>query len=136
LAFCEKAKQRGVKVYRWMNFGERSIFAQAKDLVSLLEKYKLGNEVFIKDTYCEFIECIVADEYVVIVLPNERARGNRDVEVGVGFMIRQREIANYFFDWFEKRLPVKQTAFQQTGKLNKYAKKRREPRWRYARGAK
>lgn len=130
LTVHNKALERGVKVYRWMNLGVEAIKAQACALVTLLEQHNLHDELFVRDTYCEFIECIVADDYVLIVLPNERARHNAEVEVGVGLLTRHAQVANYFFDWFEKRIPVRdQKPFTTQRELEEYAVSRAKPPW-------
>lgn len=87
---------KNFKVKRWMNLGAEHIRKQALDI--LTSKY--GKYIEVRDTYCRFIEAVVTEDKVLLPLPKES-----HMSIGQGIYIESVQIANFFADWFEKKLP-------------------------------
>ena len=82
---------------RWMNLGNDKIASQAEHI---LEKYK--DYITIKDTFCNFIEVLISEQEVLILLPKPN---NNKAVIGKGVLIKSKGIAREFLAWFEKLIP-------------------------------
>lgn len=81
---------------RWMNLANNKIADQAK---AILTEY--ADCIEIRDTFCNFIEVLITEEYVLIVLPNH----GEHVVIGAGILIKSTTIAVQFANWFKKLVP-------------------------------
>ena len=100
---------------RWMNLANEKIAEQAK---YILDKH--ADFIEIKDTYCNFIEVVISEQEVLIVLP--KPEKNKTV-IGKGVLIKSADIAREFINWFESLIPEHNNFLIDTPqKLKKYRK--------------
>lgn len=88
----------GFEIKRWMNLGAKEIQDQAFQIL----RSKYAKHIEVKDTYCHFIEAVVTEDKVLLPLPQPRGRRTW---VGQGIYIESDQIARFFADWFENKLP-------------------------------
>ena len=79
---------------RWMNLANNKIAAQAN---VILKKYP--DYIEVRDTFCNFIEVLISEQEVLLVLPNPD--NSSHTIIGKGVLIKSKEIAREFMDWFE-----------------------------------
>lgn len=90
--------QKSKKIFkRWMNLANDKIASQAE---YILENY--SDYIEIKDTFCNFIEVLISEQEVLIVLPTPE---NNKAVIGRGVLIKSKEIAREFISWFENLIP-------------------------------
>tara|TARA_R110002096_G_scaffold199379_3_gene383297 strand:- start:1195 stop:2253 length:1059 start_codon:yes stop_codon:yes gene_type:complete len=103
-AIKAKMNQEGVRVDRWCNKDVPSIERQMEALLKFVKQKNLTETVRIRDTKCKFIEVLIADNEVLIVLPRGGKRVRKS-EVSTGVHIHNPAAANFFFEWFLNHLP-------------------------------
>ena len=115
-AFTQKKSKKMFK--RWMNLANDKIAEQAR---YILEKH--SEYIEIRDTFCNFIEVLISEQEVLIVLPKPEA--NKAI-IGKGVLIKSKEIAREFLHWFETLIPEPNSfKIDTVGKLKTY----RETQW-------
>lgn len=91
-----KGVSSNFKIKRWMNLGNDNIAKQAEDI---LRNYK---QIHVRDTFCHYIEVVIADNNTLIVLPKIE---DHETQVGVAILINSKRVSDEFADWFLKVVP-------------------------------
>lgn len=103
---------------RWMNLANDKIAEQAKHILETHSEY-----IEIRDTFCNFIEVLISEQEVLLVLPKPE---NNEAVIGKGVLIKSKEIAREFRNWFNTLIPEPNSfKIDTVGKLNFY----RETQW-------
>ena len=82
---------------RYLNLANQYIYAQAEEILTGYSDY-----IEIRDTYCHFIEVVITDDKVLLVLPDS---DYMEAKVDTGVLIHSQEVAEEFKDWFLKLVP-------------------------------
>ena len=80
-----------------MNLANNDIYKQANEILKTYSTY-----IEIKDTYCNYIETVITDDKVLIVLPNPTSK---TISVEAGILIHSQKVADEFAYWFTELLP-------------------------------
>ncbi len=99
-AIIDKAKERGVKIYRYMNLGNNAIKKQAITLIK-----ETSENIIVMDTYCKFVEAIITGDEVLIVLPAFKDKNKALVQVEFGIYIKNIKVAKELKEWCNKLVP-------------------------------
>jgi hypothetical protein len=103
---------------RWMNLANDKIAEQAKHILETHSEY-----IEIRDTFCNFIEVLISEQEVLLVLPKPE---NNEAVIGKGVLIKSNEIAREFRHWFNTLIPEPNSfKIDTVDKLNFY----RETQW-------
>src|ERR1700682_5747368 len=82
---------------RYLNLGNKYIYKQGEEI---LKSY--SNYVEVRDTYCHFIEVVITDDRVLLVLPDTE---HMSAKVETGVLVHSQAAADEFAEWFVKILP-------------------------------
>lgn len=102
----ERVRRGGVVVRRWIDLTNNKFAEQARSLLKLISTIKSADFV-IRHTDCRFIEAIIADDEVLLVIPNYSGATDpiKDDQVGLGLWLKSDLAATKFRDWFNALVP-------------------------------
>jgi hypothetical protein len=105
-AIEERVRLGGVVVRRWIDLKNEKFAEQASSLLAELSKIK-STDFLIRHTDCRFIEAIIADDEVLLVIPNYSGATDpsKDDRVGLGLWLKSDLAATKFRDWFNALVP-------------------------------